>query len=82
MPRPEGSIPAWAGETGEDGHHDRRLGVDPRVGGGDAGGDCAGLGDGGRSPRGRGRPTPPEYSPAGARSIPAWAGETRTGGAQ
>ena len=74
--RRSGSIPAWAGETNDYLAAAIPSEVYPRVGGGNVkdlplGNICKGL-----SPRGRGKRLPPAYRPAGARSIPAWAGET------
>ncbi len=76
--RGKGSIPAWAGETPEPARSCRSTWVDPRVGGGDGararrGGEWAG-----RSPRGRGRRGGMGDSGEPRRSIPAWAGETRS----
>ena len=71
------SIPAWAGETREDGSFVRRLRVYPRVGGGNqvkAWGRRWLLG---LSPRGRGKPTTAIRPRLAVGSIPAWAGETR-----
>ncbi len=75
--RCEGSIPAWAGETGKWSGVTSDLSVDPRVGGGDSNAARTRSLCPGRSPRGRGRQplgNPAAYEPG---SIPAWAGETR-----
>ena len=75
--RPQGSIPAWAGETG---YPPCRRGwgrVYPRVGGGNRvspGCDNCYMG---LSPRGRGKQRPAQPRNRQRRSIPAWAGETR-----
>ncbi len=75
----EGSIPAWAGETDQDGADAVHLEVDPRVGGGDAEiNKVRSLGLG-RSPRGRGRRMKSVIHSASTGSIPAWAGETCAG---
>ena len=71
-----GSIPAWAGETVRGDTPRRIIPVYPRVGGGNC---VKGLGGGfpkGLSPRGRGKQTLAGTAIRGARSIPAWAGET------
>ena len=72
------SIPAWAGET-------RALitpalvcGVYPRVGGGNLGYWRAQMCGGGLSPRGRGKLGARAIPTLACRSIPAWAGETKT----
>ncbi len=77
---PVRSIPAWAGET--QGRRCRRCfaWVDPRVGGGDATVTRGLSPGGGRSPRGRGRPGALTFSDIQTGSIPAWAGETSSGG--
>ena len=70
------SIPAWAGEThgaGVGGHMDE---VYPRVGGGNAQRQGYVRARRGLSPRGRGKPQLCAACGDGARSIPAWAGET------
>ena len=73
----QGSIPAWAGETA--GRHGRGWGwqVYPRVGGGNNPSVGSIKTAGGLSPRGRGKPALHPVVAAYARSIPAWAGETR-----
>ena len=70
------SIPAWAGETCLPAPSLRADRVYPRVGGGNLPYPAAASALVGLSPRGRGKRLPPAYRPAGARSIPAWAGET------
>ncbi len=75
--RPGGSIPAWAGETRTRLQQKFLHKVYPRVGGGNryriTKSDLAE----GLSPRGRGKRALPRHEVAQARSIPAWAGETR-----
>ena len=71
-----GSIPAWAGETGDRRFHRPVNPVYPRVGGGNGGGAGDVKGSPGLSPRGRGKPTLCHPPPGRGGSIPAWAGET------
>ena len=73
-----GSIPAWAGETGQRACRRSSGAVYPRVGGGNPGGFLRRLPGGGLSPRGRGKPAALHAVGQRARSIPAWAGETIT----
>ena len=73
----EGSIPAWAGETGQGVGLDRIGRVYPRVGGGNAPIPPKACRRAGLSPRGRGKQYPPHSHLISARSIPAWAGETK-----
>ena len=71
------SIPAWAGETSQRLAIVRACEVYPRVGGGNPtiGLACASVA--GLSPRGRGKRIYPSLVSVFARSIPAWAGETK-----
>ena len=71
------SIPAWAGETYHICPKLRLHQVYPRVGGGNSFSIQAYPYAEGLSPRGRGKPHIDALSHAYARSIPAWAGETR-----
>ncbi|OSM00323.1 hypothetical protein MAIT1_00816 [Magnetofaba australis IT-1] len=70
------SIPAWAGETRWGDASRSRRAVDPRVGGGNDAKKRQEWQREGRSPRGRGKPSPEPGQFDAARSIPAWAGET------
>ena len=72
------SIPAWAGETA--GNHTRPAlaSVYPRVGGGNHDDKPHSQSEAGLSPRGRGKQAFYRHFVALYRSIPAWAGETRT----
>ena len=72
------SIPAWAGETDETDDEWDSGRVYPRVGGGNIQQKATALTTTGLSPRGRGKPVRPAVSAELARSIPAWAGETRS----
>ena len=72
------SIPAWAGETKDDPEIQGVGKVYPRVGGGNPVEKAAGANPHGLSPRGRGKPRPQGLVNQADRSIPAWAGETRT----
>ena len=81
LPAPPGSIPAWAGETAIIARHWSVSMVYPRVGGGNRGHRRPGHYPGGLSPRGRGKPFQAMLLPTDQGSIPAWAGETPTGGA-
>ncbi len=72
----QGSIPAWAGETGPGRPACCGFGVYPRVGGGNGRRRQPGPTPGGLSPRGRGKPGEPTPEVYERRSIPAWAGET------
>ena len=74
----ERSIPAWAGETRRRLWRRGRWRVYPRVGGGNDGGADSPIALGGLSPRGRGKRCKRRLAHRGARSIPAWAGETLT----
>ena len=71
------SIPAWAGETEARMARMRTGGVYPRVGGGNPHHIDMSAYRRGLSPRGRGKPDIAQKYTSGARSIPAWAGETR-----
>ena len=71
-----GSIPAWAGETGGDSRHNPRKKVYPRVGGGNRLVVERVHRNQGLSPRGRGKQAVGGRRALGAGSIPAWAGET------
>ena len=70
------SIPAWAGETLDTGPFRLVAEVYPRVGGGNRGKDRPPTGNGGLSPRGRGKRRPKRGRGLRRGSIPAWAGET------
>ena len=72
----EGSIPAWAGETGFRRARMWTSQVYPRVGGGNFSRLAVRQAVWGLSPRGRGKR--PQSNELGGRlgSIPAWAGET------
>ena len=70
------SIPAYAGETGKGQEHARTLRVDPRVCGGNTRCVSRGQATEGRSPRMRGKRSPPREEIPARRSIPAYAGET------
>ena len=72
----DGSIPAWAGETGPPAPNSRAGWVYPRVGGGNIGRKCPPRRGRGLSPRGRGKPAQRPYQDQRVGSIPAWAGET------
>ena len=74
-----GSIPAWAGETGEFVVRIFAYAVYPRVGGGNGSVATETYRYPGLSPRGRGKR--PDFVRALPRpgSIPAWAGETASG---
>ena len=74
--RAEGSIPAWAGETGASPPRGGQSAVYPRVGGGNLLLNQAGLRDLGLSPRGRGKRVAARQLSSITWSIPAWAGET------
>src|SRR5208337_609274 len=73
---PNGTIPAWAGETRSADRNSGLIRDHPRVGGGDFPKPYLIKGGPGPSPRGRGR----RLSVTGRRralgTIPAWAGET------
>ena len=71
------SIPAWAGETQTPMRPNPADTVYPRVGGGNGAAKEIPQNRSGLSPRGRGKPMPNTLSSSTARSIPAWAGETR-----
>ena len=71
-----GSIPAWAGETCHRRCQARRLGVYPRVGGGNLPICCQSILHKGLSPRGRGKLLAQIGVGVSNWSIPAWAGET------
>ena len=73
---PDGSIPAWAGETIYRRFRSVWTRVYPRVGGGNLGGLPIIHPRDGLSPRGRGKPHRHAGSHPIGRSIPAWAGET------
>ena len=70
------SIPAWAGETGNDAGAYHRDRVYPRVGGGNRQNHIFPLPKRGLSPRGRGKRDSRRRAEPARRSIPAWAGET------
>ena len=76
------SIPAWAGETRTAPPGFPLCRVYPRVGGGNRfnAGQISLVG--GLSPRGRGKPNSAGTARGRARSIPAWAGETRAYGSE
>ena len=69
------SIPAWAGEPGEDHAGPSGAQVYPRVGGGASRKPWRGLEKKGLSPRGRGSRIDVEFDRVRNGSIPAWAGE-------
>ena len=71
-----GSIPAYAGETLTDVYLPPSGSVDPRVCGGNLMVMVFGSRLRGRSPRMRGKPCSTDFVDWGARSIPAYAGET------
>ena len=71
-----GSIPAWAGETDNDGFWSSLWSVYPRVGGGNEDDPKAKLHRLGLSPRGRGKRASSTGADVIRGSIPAWAGET------
>ena len=75
-----GSIPAYAGETHDQQEPSDLLRVDPRVCGGNGRNLGELLAHHGRSPRMRGKRATQRCCPARARSIPAYAGETREHG--
>src|SRR5690606_9845975 len=72
----EGSIPAYAGETGQTWSSRPRPQVDPRVCGGNGARPTIVRTEYGRSPRMRGKPAPAQPRRATGGSIPAYAGET------
>ena len=74
--RPNGSIPACAGETGQGPMSPVGLGVDPRVRRGDTSVRISASASSGRSPRARGRLQKIIASGMVGGSIPACAGET------
>ncbi len=78
LPALQGSIPAWAGETGTSGICWAGTEVYPRVGGGNARCGSSLVSGAGLSPRGRGKRYPTPCPGPAWRSIPAWAGETRS----
>ena len=69
------SIPAYAGEPGDDGGYHRCGEVYPRVCGGTERAGARRIIDRGLSPRMRGNPSRAAGSPVMLRSIPAYAGE-------
>ena len=71
------SIPAWAGETLPSRGQSQRATVYPRVGGGNLRDSLLIETMKGLSPRGRGKRRAGTPSAYRARSIPAWAGETK-----
>ena len=73
--RPDGSIPAWAGEPLRLLCFDRVTSVYPRVGGGTRTSDGEPVHRVGLSPRGRGNQDKSALGVLDAGSIPAWAGE-------
>ena len=73
---PQGSIPAWAGETTPPRLPGSSAGVYPRVGGGNGAVHAPPTAVEGLSPRGRGKRSRPRPADGGGGSIPAWAGET------
>ena len=72
------SIPAWAGETSVSKPWKTKPWVYPRVGGGNLPDPPFHSPQGGLSPRGRGKRLPSCTASVCGRSIPAWAGETRS----
>ena len=72
------SIPAWAGETDTASRRHGHQRVYPRVGGGNGPISSGRSHAQGLSPRGRGKPAPPQARRCAWRSIPAWAGETQS----
>ena len=72
------SIPAWAGETMLQSNRFAAGAVYPRVGGGNRHICGFGYQQVGLSPRGRGKLSAVVGSGGSRRSIPAWAGETRS----
>ena len=78
--RRKGSIPAWAGETFRHDHEHGFATVYPRVGGGNRSHTVGGQYGFGLSPRGRGKQIEAYLDGLAQRSIPAWAGETRSAG--
>ena len=72
------SIPAWAGETGPPRSGQSPPSVYPRVGGGNPLAAAIPPGLKGLSPRGRGKRRFLLPAQGEERSIPAWAGETRS----
>ena len=74
----DGSIPAWAGETYPDTGFGCCRTVYPRVGGGNESVPVGCPLRWGLSPRGRGKRTAAAAGDEIDRSIPAWAGETKT----
>ena len=76
------SIPAWAGETSTAPAALTSCTVYPRVGGGNADSTASASAGSGLSPRGRGKPEACRTDCRCERSIPAWAGETNSGGCQ
>ena len=76
---PQGSIPAWAGETPTPAWKAPCPTVYPRVGGGNVPGRVNHQGGVGLSPRGRGKRAGEGADTPANRSIPAWAGETYPG---
>ena len=76
QPAPPGSIPACAGETHHRLHQKDRAGVYPRVCGGNRFRLGYRYGNGGLSPRVRGKHLRNIIQPSPPRSIPACAGET------
>ena len=75
--RPDGSIPAWAGEPSSTDTPWMVRRVYPRVGGGARSASVRCDRSSGLSPRGRGSLTHHEVALGTLRSIPAWAGEPR-----
>ena len=72
----EGSIPAWAGETGCPPSPSMARAVYPRVGGGNMSSPYSDTDMAGLSPRGRGKRQQAPTAAPRRWSIPAWAGET------
>ena len=71
-------IPAWAGKTSCSTTSARTCRAHPRVGGENAVNTKAINGQGGSSPRGRGKPRVESDHHLPTRLIPAWAGKTYT----
>ena len=72
------SIPAWAGETVKCLSFKLNIQVYPRVGGGNSSVNASLAASAGLSPRGRGKRGGFIIQRLWHRSIPAWAGETRS----
>ena len=77
-PEAHGSIPAWAGQTYYGRRRGSRTKVYPRVGGANVARSSCRAHIRGLSPRGRGKPLQSRWPFPFLRSIPAWAGQTRS----